>query len=567
MRRSCLSTWGLSTAFFLLTLNFLVASAAPGGSPISWESRSGKIYANGVEFVIKGCNWYGGETGNKVPHGLWSASLDNIVNFIATNNFNAVRLPFSLQMISQNPSPGYIDATANPRLIGLRAMEVMDQVILALQRRNILVMLDMHRANYDQELALWYNAQWPEAQVISVWKTLARRYSDPQRWWNVFAADLINEPHGATWGSGDASTDWDKAAGRLGNAVLSVSPHWLIFVEGVAEAPGGYYWGEDFTGIKRGFDVPLSNMLRLVYSPHLYGPSVYEHDFHKAPNYPRNMPAIFSDHIGWIASTTGRAVVLGEWGCPYKIQRDKQWMDTFIAFLRSNNLPSGFYWTLNVDSLGTDGLLTNYSPLTGDPAKLGALAVFPYTNAAFLSPGAGPPPTIRRTPTRTPPPLPPRPTTTFVASRPTATTRGGVRTAARTPLSATSVRTRTRTRAPTLRPVPTNRPSGGGCTVRYTTPSVWPTGFTASVKFTSSSALTQWTLVFVLPTGQSVSQLWDGTVSSSGQTITVHNLSYNGDRAANAEVAFGFNGNKPSTGGNPGSPSMFTLNGVVCSIA
>ena len=55
--------------------------------------------------------------------------------------------------------------------------------------------------------------------------------------WNVFAADLQNEPHAASWGFG-RSVDWDRAAGRLGNHVLRGCPRWLVMVEGVGYKPG-----------------------------------------------------------------------------------------------------------------------------------------------------------------------------------------------------------------------------------------------------------------------------------------------------------------------------------------
>ena len=42
--------------------------------------------------------------------------------------------------------------------------------------------------------------------------------------WNVFAADLFNEPYKSTWGYGFGATDWDLAAERIGKAVLDVCP-------------------------------------------------------------------------------------------------------------------------------------------------------------------------------------------------------------------------------------------------------------------------------------------------------------------------------------------------------
>ena len=57
--------------------------------------------------------------------------------------------------------------------------------------------------------------------------------------WNVFAADLFNEPYKSTWGYGFGATDWDLAAERIGKAVLDVCPRWLIFVGAVGHMSTG----------------------------------------------------------------------------------------------------------------------------------------------------------------------------------------------------------------------------------------------------------------------------------------------------------------------------------------
>lgn len=87
--------------------------------------------------------------------------------------------------------------------------------------------------------------------------------------------DLHNEPHKASWGQGNQWTDWNKAAERIGNHVLSRCPRWLINVEGVGYDPGavnsrgipGLWWGENLVGVKVA-PVRLTNQSKLVYSPH-----------------------------------------------------------------------------------------------------------------------------------------------------------------------------------------------------------------------------------------------------------------------------------------------------------
>lgn len=104
------------------------------------------------------------------------------------------------------------------------------------------------------------------------------------------------------------------------------------------------------------------------------------------------------------------------------------------------------------------------------------------------------------------------------------------------------------------------------CQVTYTVTNQWSGGFggTLTIQNTSSSAWSSWSLAFTFPaSGQSVTQLWNGTVSQSGQNVTVVNASYNGSVAANAFVnpAPGFNGTW--TGSNP-VPTNFSVNGNTC---
>lgn len=91
-------------------------------------------------------------------------------------------------------------------------------------------------------------------------------------------------------------------------------------------------------------------------------------------------------------------------------------------------------------------------------------------------------------------------------------------------------------------------PPSGGCTAKYTVVSQWSGGFQASVTVTAGSgAITGWTVTWHYSGGQSVTQAWNATVSSSGSTITAHNAGYNGALGAGASTDFGFTGS--GTGG------------------
>ncbi|MDI6100740.1 cellulose binding domain-containing protein [Actinoplanes sp. NEAU-A12] len=108
----------------------------------------------------------------------------------------------------------------------------------------------------------------------------------------------------------------------------------------------------------------------------------------------------------------------------------------------------------------------------------------------------------------------------------------------------------------------TSANAAAGCSVKYTVSNQWPGGFGASVDVTNlGDPTTQWSLVFTFPAGQTITQLWSGTVSQAGSTVTVRNAGWNGAMATNGTASFGFNGSW--TGSNP-VPAAFTLNGVTC---
>src|SRR4051812_22904776 len=70
--------------------------------------------------------------------------------------------------------------------------------------------------------------------------------------------------------------------------------------------------------------------------------------------------------------------------------------------------------------------------------------------------------------------------------------------------------------------------AASGCRVAYTVTSQWQAGFGASVAITNlGDPVAGWTLAFSFPSGQTVTQLWNGTVSQSGAAVSVRDAGYN----------------------------------------
>jgi endo-1,4-beta-xylanase len=94
----------------------------------------------------------------------------------------------------------------------------------------------------------------------------------------------------------------------------------------------------------------------------------------------------------------------------------------------------------------------------------------------------------------------------------------------------------------------------------------WPGGFQGDVKITNtgSAPISGWTLSWQYTGGQTISQLWNGSVTQNGNAVTVRNAAWNGSLAAGGSASFGFLASW--TGSNP-APAAFTLNGTACAAA
>jgi chitin-binding protein len=98
---------------------------------------------------------------------------------------------------------------------------------------------------------------------------------------------------------------------------------------------------------------------------------------------------------------------------------------------------------------------------------------------------------------------------------------------------------------------------GSGCAAAYSVSSTWPGGFQAGVTITNkgSTPISGWTVTWTFASGETITQLWNGTATVSGAAVSVTNVSYNGALAGGGSTSIGFLGN-----GVPGS----TVTGLTC---
>lgn len=341
-------------AAMLVTAAGLLASAQARAYTVSGRL----IYDDAGRVVqLKGVNWFGFETTNYTVHGLWARNWKQMIQQIKAQGFNAVRLPFCPTTL-RAVTPTSIDYSLNPDLAGKTSLAVLDAVIAEFDRQGLYVLLDHHRADCNTIAELWYTPSYSQAQWIADLRFVANRYRNRPR---VIGLDLKNEPHGAaTWGTRNTATDWNLAAGRAASQVLSIAPHWLMFVEGIGDqalcsSGEPAFWGENLAPLAcTPSPVPAN---RLVLSPHTYGPDVHVQRYHNAANFPSNMPAIWERHWGFAIASA--PVVLGEFGGKYGEghARDKAWQNALVEYLIGKRVNSGFYWSWNPNSSDTGGVL------------------------------------------------------------------------------------------------------------------------------------------------------------------------------------------------------------------
>ena len=340
----------------------------------------------GNEALLTGVNWFGFETSNQSPHGLWARDFRSMLHQISDLGFNTVRIPWSNAIMRDGAEANSVNTYGvdpydgaeplNADLVDKTPLEMLDLIIAAAGELRLKVMLDNHSREPDGYMTeqLWYTDKTSESLWIEDWVRLAERYNGDT---TVIALDLNNEPHdSATWGAGNSATDWNAAAETCGNAILEVNPNVLIVVEGVEEVKDDvYWWGGNLSGART---APIRLVIpeKLVYSAHEYGPEVFAQEWFSSGAFPGNMAAIWRSHFGFIMEEELGHVFIGEFGIKNSAAfegRAGVWFDTFMAYLGQRY--SWTFWCFNPNSGDTEGIL-QHDWLTPHQWKLDRLS--PY---------------------------------------------------------------------------------------------------------------------------------------------------------------------------------------------
>ena len=240
----------------------------------AWTTESG----GPTRLIIKGATWSGFESKGCRLGGAWKDSetpLAAKIEELRRHEFNALRVPLAL-----SGCPPEAD-------------DELEQLIITAGDHGMLILLALHAADAREEGIDengYIGGKEGFTKVRARWQKLSARFCDPIKYWNVIGVDIMDSPHGMSWGPPPTypppspalpaaadplpcherayrpdeqvhhkATDtfarcppppppphpppvfayywpderWDTVAARIGDAVLNTCSRWLLIVQGV----------------------------------------------------------------------------------------------------------------------------------------------------------------------------------------------------------------------------------------------------------------------------------------------------------------------------------------------
>ena len=338
---------------------------------------------DGKQVWLTGVNWFGYNTGTNTFDGLWNSQLAPTVKSIADHGFNLIRVPMSAELILQWKSGEYPKANYNnaynPVLNDMNSLQIFDYFLKLAEENGMKVMPDIHSAETNasgHNVNLWYTDKISVDKYYEALEWMAERYAKND---TIIAFDLKNEPHGkpdegtnaAIWNNSKDANNWKYVAETAAAKVLAKNPNVLIMIEGTEIYPknskGDYsstnkedyyfnWWGGNLRAVKD-FPIDLGKYQnKLVYSPHDYGPTVYEQPWFKGDyTFDSLMKDCWKDNWFYIHQNNTAPLLIGEWGGFMK-DPNLKWMTYLRQLIKENHLNHTF-WCFNANSGDTGGLV------------------------------------------------------------------------------------------------------------------------------------------------------------------------------------------------------------------
>ncbi|WP_110515234.1 cellulase family glycosylhydrolase [Herpetosiphon llansteffanensis] len=397
--------------------------ATATSTPIGNSNTDDWLHTNGNQIVdsagrpvwLTGVNWFGFNATERVFHGLWSANLTTMLQSIAQRGLNIIRVPISTELILEWKAGIFkapnVNTYANPELEGLTSLQIFDRFVLLSKQFGIKVMIDVHSAEADNAghyAPLWYKGTITSEQFYQAWEWITDRYKNDD---TVIAMDIKNEPHGtahdnqtsgqfAKWDNSSDINNWKYVCETASKRILAINPNVLVLCEGNEVYPkaganyssnnkNDYYftwWGGNLRGVR---DYPVNlgaNQDQLVYSPHDYGPLVFNQSwFYPGFSKETLYNDVWQPNWFFIHEENIAPLFIGEWGGFLDGGANEQWMKALRDLIKEHYLHHTF-WVLNPNSGDTGGLL-GYDWATWDEAKYALLkpALWADRNGKFVS--------------------------------------------------------------------------------------------------------------------------------------------------------------------------------------
>ncbi|MFD1218454.1 cellulase family glycosylhydrolase [Microbulbifer celer] len=406
-------------------LALAISTNAPAQSPSSSQSPSlppsddDWLHVEGNQIVdqqgnpvwLTGANWFGFNTSERVFHGLWAVNLEEAMADLSGRGINILRIPISTELIYEWQSglaavPS-INDYVNPELEGKTSLEIFDAVVAQAKKYGVKILIDVHSAKADNSghfEPMWYNEELTSEIFYQTWEWMAERYKYDD---TILAFDIENEPHGKPWADSpfakwDSSTDesnWKHACETASKRVLAINPNLLVLCEGIESYPKdgvtwnsdsskdfhNYWWGGNLRGVS---DHPIDlgpDQDQLVYSPHIYGPSVYQQPWFEPDfTYESLIEDAWRDNWFYLYEEGTSPLLFGEWGGHMDGGQNEKWMGYARDLIVEHKLHHTF-WCLNPNS-GDTGGLWGYDWKTWDEDKYALLksALWRDTDGKFV---------------------------------------------------------------------------------------------------------------------------------------------------------------------------------------
>ena len=426
---------GLSTAVPI----YSTAESVPDEYHDDWlhvNENAEIVDMNGNPVWLTGCNWFGYNVGSQVFDGVWSQNMHDMLRQIADHGFNLLRVPVSTQLLLQwkngdpDPATPKVNEYSNPELTleGIQGGTVMysfdiwNKAVEWCRELGIKIMIDIHcaeTASAGHQVSLWYTDKYSTEDWLEALEWVSDYYKDDD---TIIAMDIKNEPHGtadtpnlmAKWDNSTDLNNWKYAAERGAAAVMKANPNLLVMVEGVevypkfeegadwtsqnidySRYPYSYYhhtwWGGNFRGVK---DYPLDlgeHQSQLVYSPHDYGPLVYEQEwFKKDFDSDTLMEDVWRDNWFFLVENKTATLLMGEWGGFIDEEHDPdgsntKWLTCLRDLMIENRIHHTF-WCFNENSGDTGGLVyDNFGKWDEEKYALVKPALWQNQSGKFIS--------------------------------------------------------------------------------------------------------------------------------------------------------------------------------------